>query len=103
MAKIHAQTLDLTAEAVSGPEFPLDRTSAAHFQAPPATVVPLDRLLPLEEVLRLTSWSRTSLYRKIADETFPRPIKIGAARIAFRASELTAWLDSRPRVYPHAA
>lgn len=58
--------------------------------------IELEQLLTLAQVLKATSWSRTSLYRKIAEGTFPRPIKIGASRIAFRASEIKKWMESRP-------
>lgn len=33
-----------------------------------------------------------------SDETFPRPIALGARAVGFYRSELDAWLASRPRV-----
>jgi prophage regulatory protein len=63
-----------------------------------APVVPsFDELLPFPKVKQITSLSRSTIYRKIDDETFPRPLKISGSRIAFRASEIHAWLRSQPR------
>jgi predicted DNA-binding transcriptional regulator AlpA len=38
---------------------------------------PAPRFLKLPEVRRITGLSRSSLYRKIADGKFPRPIRLG--------------------------
>jgi len=63
-----------------------------------APIVPsFDELLPFPRVKQITSLSRSTIYRKIDDQTFPRPLRISGSRIAFRASEIHAWLDSQPR------
>ena len=51
-----------------------------------------DRLLPITRVIDLTSFSKATIYRKIADGTFPRPLKIGKSRVAWRESEIAAWI-----------
>jgi len=56
------------------------------------------QLVRLKEAIRLTSFSRSSIWRGIKDGTFPAPIKIGKRAIAFRQSELEQWIKSRPRV-----
>ena len=53
----------------------------------------IDRILLLPEVCQITGKSRSSIYRGMADLSFPRAIKIGG----FRASEVEAWLRSRPQ------
>ena len=63
----------------------------------PPTSPPLDRLISLEEVMRRTTFSKATVYRKAADKSFPAPIKIGRHRVAWRASELASWLDALPR------
>lgn len=40
-----------------------------------------DRILRLPEVLRSTSFSRSTLYRKISGESFPHQITISARSI----------------------
>jgi prophage regulatory protein len=39
-------------------------------------------------------FSRATIYRKIDDGTFPRPVKIGANRIAWISSEIDQWIES---------
>ena len=58
----------------------------------------LDRLIPLHEVLDLTSFSKATIYRKIADSppTFPAPRKIGKSRVAWRRSDIAKWLVEQP-------
>lgn len=50
------------------------------------------------EVARFLGCSRSSLVRWAADGEFPQPVKIGPRRVAFRRSEIEAWLADRPRV-----
>ena len=38
-----------------------------------------------------------TLYKWMSDGTFPRPIKIGANRVAWRMADLEEWRDSRPQ------
>lgn len=56
------------------------------------------QLVRLNEAIRLTSYSRSSIWRAIRAGTFPTPLRIGSRAIAFRLSELEKWIESRPRV-----
>lgn len=51
-----------------------------------------DRLIPITGVIDLTSFSKATIYRKVADGTFPRPLKIGKSRVAWRESDIVAWI-----------
>ena len=55
-----------------------------------------DRLLRRRHVEEITGMSRSSIYRLMQDGEFPRPVKVGPAAVRWRASDLTAWLESRP-------
>lgn len=57
----------------------------------------LTRLLSMHAVVALTTYSRPSIYRLIGQGRFPRPLKLGETKIAFRADEVEAWLASRER------
>ena len=57
----------------------------------------LDRLLPLKEVIDLTSLSKASIYRRFPD-TFPAPVKCGVSRVAWRRSDIEKWLADRKPV-----
>ena len=56
-----------------------------------------DCLLRREEVEARTTLSRTSIYRKMREGTFPEPLKIGARAVRWPASEIADWLAVRPR------
>ena len=59
-----------------------------------------DRILRIEQVLEMTGLSRSSLYRRIKDGTFPEPLRLGgdASRaVGWLESEVLAWIASRPR------
>lgn len=56
------------------------------------------QLLRLKEVIKLTSLSETSIYRKANDGTFPKPIKLNPPNgrsSAFVAEEVQQWIDER--------
>ena len=45
----------------------------------------------LEKQLNL---SRSSIYKMIADGTFPKPIKLGRRAVGWRAEDVEKWLDN---------
>ncbi len=55
------------------------------------------RLLRLSEVVALTGLSRTTIYRKMREGSFPEPFKMGARAVRWRESEIRAWMEGRPR------
>ena len=55
-----------------------------------------DRLMRRREVEKILGISRSSIYRLMQEGRFPRPIRIGTAAVRWRASDITAWLESRP-------
>ncbi len=57
-----------------------------------------ERLLRRREVERITGVSRSSIYRLMQDSDFPRPVRIGPGAVRWKASEIMAWIDSRPVV-----
>ena len=57
------------------------------------------RILRLKSVLERTGLSRSTLYRKIQDRTFPRALRISARCTGWRESDVEAWLRN-PESYP---
>jgi prophage regulatory protein len=43
----------------------------------------------------ITGWSRSSLYRAVATGAFPQPVRIGSRAVAWRSTDVDAWLASR--------
>ena len=48
-------------------------------------------------VVHLTSLSKATVYRKVADGSFPAPLKIGKSRVAWREKDIVDWLARQPR------
>jgi prophage regulatory protein len=65
----------------------------------PATASPIDdpsrQLARLPTVLRLTGLGRSTIYRWIADGSFPAPVRLGPRVVAWRMSDLDRWTLSR--------
>lgn len=55
-------------------------------------------LLTCSEVMQLVGIkSRTTIWRRIQNKSFPEPVDIGAGRIRWRQSEIVNWIDALPR------
>lgn len=54
----------------------------------------MTRYLRLDEVQAIIPLSRASIYRRIKDEGFPAPLKMGARSLWVRA-ELESWLHQK--------
>jgi prophage regulatory protein len=60
-----------------------------------------DRIVRLKTVLARTGLSRSTIYRKIAEDTFPAQLKISANGTGWRESDINRWIADpvgwRPR------
>jgi prophage regulatory protein len=52
-----------------------------------------DRIIRLKTVLARTGLSRSTLYRKIAEGTFPSQVKISIHGAGWRESAVNRWID----------
>lgn len=57
-----------------------------------------DRILRIKAVLAQTGLSRSTMYRKMDNGTFPRSIKISARCTGWRESAVAEWL-ANPAIY----
>ena len=55
-----------------------------------------DRLLRRRQVEEITGMSRSTIYKMMQNGEFPRPVRIGPAAVRWRASDITAWVETRP-------
>lgn len=53
-----------------------------------------DRIIRLKTVLLRSGLSRSTLYRKIGEGTFPAQIKISIHSAGWRESEVNRWIDN---------
>lgn len=58
----------------------------------------MNYMIRLAQVSQATTLSKASIYRLLALGKFPAPVKIGERRVAWRASDIAAWLDLRAGV-----
>ena len=52
-----------------------------------------DRIVRLKTVLARTGLSRSTMYRKIAEGTFPSQVKISVHGAGWRESAVNRWID----------
>lgn len=57
-----------------------------------------DSLIRRSEVEAQTGLSRSLIYKLTAEGKFPAPVHLSARCVAFRASEVDAWIASRASV-----
>jgi prophage regulatory protein len=55
----------------------------------------IENLLRLKQVREACALSRSELYRRIQLGEFPRPVAIGARAVAWKQSDIQAWIASR--------
>ena len=54
--------------------------------------------LRIRVVMRLTGLSRSTIYRMMAQHSFPQPVRLSRRLIAWRGSEMDQWSEGRPNV-----
>ena len=54
-------------------------------------------ILRRKQVQQRTGLSRSSIYLRIQDSTFPKPIPLGARAVGWLEHEVEEWLSSRVR------
>jgi prophage regulatory protein len=55
----------------------------------------MKRFLSTAQVLDKTALGRTTLFTRIREGTFPKPIKLGHCTNVYLESEVDAWMDAQ--------
>ena len=55
----------------------------------------MHRILRLPEVKRSTGLSRSTLYLRISEGTFPKPLSLGGRAVGWLEAEIQEWLQRR--------
>jgi prophage regulatory protein len=71
-------------DAINPPRPDLDRSGAL--------------FLRIGTVMRLTGLGRSTIYRLMADEEFPSPVRLTKRVVAWRRTDLERWSEGRPTV-----
>lgn len=53
------------------------------------------RLIRAAEVYGRTALSRASIWRRVRDGSFPKPVTLGYNRIAWVESDIDAWIEAQ--------
>jgi len=72
------------------------RTPALPAKAADSTPTPM--FLRIGGVMRLTGLGRSTIYRMMAEDAFPQPVRLTRRLIAWRRADLDQWGDGRPKV-----
>lgn len=57
-----------------------------------------DRIIRLKTVINRSGLSRSTVYRKISEGTFPQKVKLSLNGVGWRESELNRWI-ANPAAY----
>lgn len=55
----------------------------------------LDPILRLPDVIKATGLSRSTIYEKIKNGEFPKPVKLGERSRGWRQSVIAGWINNR--------
>ena len=55
------------------------------------------RLLTRKQLLEIVPFSYTTIWELMRRGAFPKALRIGAQKVAWRDDEVRAWIDCRPR------
>jgi prophage regulatory protein len=72
-----------------------DRTPAR--PTPAADPTPTPMFLRIGVVMRITGLGRSTIYRMMAEDEFPQPVRLTRRLVAWRRADLDQWSDGRPR------
>ena len=53
------------------------------------------RILRMREVMQRIGLSRSTIYKLMENDDFPRPMKLGSQAIGWRDADVEAWIESR--------
>ena len=71
----------------------MDRTESS---AQAETFESLPQLLRLPAVLQATGLARSTVYRMVAEHTFPAPVKLNKRAVSWRHDDVRQWTNGRP-------
>jgi prophage regulatory protein len=53
------------------------------------------RFLRLSVIKNMTGLSRSTIYMRIAEKRFPKPIKLGERAVAWLESDINTWMEQQ--------
>lgn len=62
----------------------------------PKIISPNRRIYKLSEIIEIFAMSRSSIYRAMEHDGFPKPIKLTGRSVGWNREAVESWFDSRP-------
>jgi prophage regulatory protein len=62
-----------------------------------------DQLLKIRDVIRIANVGKTSIYRLMAERSFPRPVRVSPKVVRWKAREVQDWMDRLERAEAQGA
>lgn len=59
-------------------------------------IEPMPQLLRLPAVLQATGLARSTVYRMVAEHTFPAPVRLAKRAVGWRHDDVRQWTIGRP-------
>jgi prophage regulatory protein len=59
----------------------------------------IPQLVRLPVVLKATGLARSTVYRMVAEHTFPPPVQLGKRAVGWRLEEVRRWTLGRPNAF----
>ena len=53
------------------------------------------RLISIKEVMHKTSLARSTIYKYLTEEAFPKSVPLGANKVAWLESEIDEWIEGK--------
>lgn len=79
---------------------PSNPTPTAAEPAPTQARAYRERLLRIDDVCFFTGLGRSTVYAKVKAGDFPSPVQLHGACVAWRETEVDAWIAARPAALP---
>ena len=57
------------------------------------------RILRIPEVCHLTGLGKSTIYKKLADGSFPAPVRLGSRAVGWRSGDIVEWLEDPGRAW----
>ena len=66
---------------------------AKQTELPKTPALPADGFIRIKQLIRFIPFSRTTIWRKVKDGQFPRPVKLSAYVTAWRVADVRGWIE----------
>jgi prophage regulatory protein len=60
---------------------------------------PISPFMRLPDVLQATGLARSTVYRMVAEHTFPAPVKLAKRAVGWRHDDVRQWAAARPSTW----